>query len=363
MGLMIITVDYYACATSMALNEFYLYRSRRKEEESNFLVTFETDEETIKRYSDADSFRHSSGRGSVLRRNIEEIVSQQGEQGARVILHCHSPRLALMLMTSPSLWRRGVRVVLTVHSTYNNFSQIRRIATHLSFLWATVVVFCSQSGYDAYPHKRLFRRRLRVVENGVDVDRIDAAVSRSSSGARKVALSMITISRARAEKNIPFLLRVLCKLDADIHLDILGSLDQESQQLIDDGAMGNARALGQLEREEAYSYLSGADMFVSASLYEGLPLGVLEAMALGKGVILSNIASHREIERKAQGRGVLLIDLCEELWVERIAEIARNGGGDLKAMGISAREVVNQHFSLDVMHSRYDAIYRTVLDA
>ena len=42
-------------------------------------------------------------------------------------------------------------------------------------------------------------------------------------------------------------------------------------------------------------YLQASDIYISSSKSEGLPNGVLEAMAVGLPVILSNIEQHKEI--------------------------------------------------------------------
>lgn len=60
-------------------------------------------------------------------------------------------------------------------------------------------------------------------------------------------------------------------------------------------------------------WLQAADLFVSASRAEGMPLAVLEALSCGCPALLSDIAPHREIAEAVKGRGcVRLFDATDE---------------------------------------------------
>ena len=50
----------------------------------------------------------------------------------------------------------------------------------------------------------------------------------------------------------------------------------------------NIKCTGWIERKELENYLVNADIYLSTSLWEGLPLSVLEAMSIGLPVVLSD---------------------------------------------------------------------------
>jgi glycosyltransferase involved in cell wall biosynthesis len=59
------------------------------------------------------------------------------------------------------------------------------------------------------------------------------------------------------------------------------------------------------EREDAREVLAAADVFVLPSLWEGLPYVLVEAAALGKPIIASDIDGVREVVRSGE-TGVLV---------------------------------------------------------
>ena len=61
------------------------------------------------------------------------------------------------------------------------------------------------------------------------------------------------------------------------------------------GIVARVQLTGLIARENVYEHLSSADVFVSASRGEGLPVAVLEAMACRCPVVLSDIPPHREV--------------------------------------------------------------------
>jgi glycosyltransferase involved in cell wall biosynthesis len=93
-------------------------------------------------------------------------------------------------------------------------------------------------------------------------------------------------------------------------------------------------------------YLQVSDSFISASLAEGLPNTVLEAIACGLPVFLSNIPSHRELSNKQSifFEAQDIFNLSEKL------TIADNENHQIN-------EIFNKLFSAEEMSKKYQKIY------
>jgi glycosyltransferase involved in cell wall biosynthesis len=135
------------------------------------------------------------------------------------------------------------------------------------------------------------------------------------------------------------------------------SLIAESRNL---GLWNQVQVTGLVEREAVYRYLTSADLFVSMSAVEGLPISVLEAMACCCPVILSDIPSHREIAAGADFIPLIHPDDIGKL-VGEIRRFTRMLSSERIEMGEKCRGIVEERFSLSAMHERYTEIYAQVM--
>jgi glycosyltransferase involved in cell wall biosynthesis len=98
------------------------------------------------------------------------------------------------------------------------------------------------------------------------------------------------------------------------------------------------------------------DLYASASSKEGLPLAVLEAMALGLPVVATDIAGHREL--LGDGENVLVAPTADAV-ARAIERLAVDGQGR-RALGAGNRERV-QRFDVARMIDATECLYREAL--
>lgn len=109
--------------------------------------------------------------------------------------------------------------------------------------------------------------------------------------------------------------------------------------------------------ENVASYLQAADFFVSASHSEGLPNTVMEALASGLPVVLSDIQSHREVlDQSSRPSKFFKCGNLSEM-AKALNSMLREDREDLQQ---AARKLAESQFTASSMSEKYQALYREV---
>ncbi len=367
----IITVVNSLSPTSMPLNEFVSWRSRHIVGERHRVISLVGPSGSGGPTGVPESVPvEVAGGHFALRRRVRDLLVRGEEvDGEPAIVHAHHPRSGLMVALARLGARSGVPVLFTVHNMYSRYHPATRLLSAASVRGADHVTFVSHAAADAFPErlKRGNPGAFTVIPNGVDLERVDATLRRlGTSGMERPpgrAFRLINVGKFTEQKGHAFLLDVM-RLLPDVELVLVGegSLRPAIQERVErDGLAGRVRFTGLVPRERVYEELREADLFVSPALWEGLPIAVLEAMALAKPVLLSDIAPHREIRREEPD--LPLLAFRSEEWAGAIRSLADRGAAGLARLGATHRSTVERAFTLAGMHERYTEVYESLASA
>ncbi|MBK1728794.1 glycosyltransferase family 4 protein [Halorhodospira halophila] len=360
----IVYCSHSAAYTSSPLNEHYIYRKSHFPREQHYYIAINTCKEE-KRFKSNEKFRifECKGNDKKLFEALENIIDAH-TPSSNIIIHNHDPKATKKIAHFIKKRHHNIPLVYTIHNSYNKFSARKKCLTNLSILHSSKSVFCGRAAYEAYPYRHLFKQKTTFIPNGVDIDRIDSTLNRreGTSKPNDYRIKVATIAKNNGQKNLPHLLKLASELPKEMHLSVIGPLSDEDKNKIESLDTKNVRHVGVLERDEALLALSQNDIFASSSFYEGLPVAVLEAMAIGLPVVLSRIPPHLELSSKGDGPIVAECDLS--LWKQKIRELnelkqQKNNG--LQELGQLNRKLVEEHFSLAAMHKAYSSVYKELL--
>jgi glycosyltransferase involved in cell wall biosynthesis len=283
------------------------------------------------------------------------------------VIHAHTPHVAFLFQVATFLsGRRSLPLaIVTVHDSYPNYKIRNRLLFLPVFARFARVVCCSRSSFNSFPglYRWLAGDRLGAVPNGLDIARVDRIAAAGKHRRERGDFNVVAISRLVKIKN-PFTVLGAFRAGTNrgSHLTYIGDGPLRRSLLTmcsKDGLDGQVTFTGMLPREKVFERVLGADLFVSASRGEGLPVAVLETMACGCPVVLSDIPPHREIVGNVDF--IPLIRPDDETGFKREIESFQNmAPSDRARIGALCRSLVAERFSLEAMHAGYDAIYTAI---
>lgn len=115
----------------------------------------------------------------------------------------------------------------------------------------------------------------------------------------------------------------------------------------------NIEITGWVKREEVLERVSKNDIFILPSLWEGLPISLLEAMYLKKICIVSNCIGNKDVINN-ELNGFLCKELNEYV---KIIEKIQSKEYDLKNIAENAKDDVLKQYNIELMIEKYADIY------
>lgn len=286
------------------------------------------------------------------------------------VVHCHAPQTGLLLLMAMLAWRRlrplRSSLVYTVQDSFYDY-KLRNQAMMIASLGVfRRVIFCSWAAYESLPlmFKWLVRNRWRVVQNGVDIERVDRALDGEKRIRDDARFTVLSVGRLDKVKDPAVLMDAFeASAGPDDRLIFVGAglIEHElAARTARSGLSSRVLFTGLIARDQVFVQCARADVFVSASRGEGLPVSVMEAMVSGCPVILSDIPPHREL-----ADGASFIPLIGPGDVDGFAREIRRyrhmTGAERIEMGRRCREHIVARFSLPIMHAGTETVYREVV--
>ncbi|MDM7325323.1 MAG: glycosyltransferase [Thermus sp.] len=207
--------------------------------------------------------------------------------------------------------------------------------------------------------------KLRYIPNGVDTTRFAPdgelrARMRGELGLAEDAFVWLAVGRLEEAKDYPTLLQAFVGVirqhpEARLLVVGKGSLESHLRSLAQALGLEGAVALLGL-RQDIPGLMAAADAFVMSSLWEGMPMVLLEAHAAGLPVVATDVGGNREVVQEGV-TGYLVPPGDPDALAGamlRMADLPRDGR---TGMGLRGREWVEARFSFQTILDQWENVY------
>lgn len=279
------------------------------------------------------------------------------------IIHIHMVIAGFLFLLANLAFGKPMRcTVFTVSNSYQSYKLRNKLMLLPVFAFFQRVVCNSHAVFDSFPviYKWLGGKRLCTIQNGVDIDRVDGFLRDNRPAPRTGGFTVISVGRIIKIKNPLTVVNAYRKSAAPgDRLIFVGEGDMRAPVLAKARELGlehDVRLTGLVPRNRVYETLSEADVFISCSYGEGLPVAALEAMACRCPVILSDIQPHREI---ANGTDFIPLVPADDSdgFAREISRFRSLPAAERQAVGERCRAWAEKHFSLASMNRQYAELF------
>jgi len=214
----------------------------------------------------------------------------------------------------------------------------------------------------------LDRTKINTIYNGVDLDYFEGTPDypkiKNEFLQRGERILIGAVGRLVAEKGLEYLLTAIPKVlkrfsEARLLLVGDGPLRKDLERIVIDlDLTGKVTFVG--FRSDIKEILSSLDILVLPSLLEGFPMIILEAMAMAKPIVASDIPGIRE--QIIDGKNGILVPIKDS---NTLAAAIINILADRKAaenVGLVARKTVYEKFSIERMVAETESLYLSLLN-
>lgn len=276
---------------------------------------------------------------------IKKIIKQEKPD----IVHCHSSKAGLLGRVAVNT--KKIKTFYTPHGysfLMQDSSKIKRIIyktiEKIGTLNKSITIACSKGEYE---ESLKLTKRATYVSNGVNLEKLYKYIPKSIKKIDNKNLTIVTTGRICYQKN-PKLFNKIAQKFQNIKFIWVGTGKLESEL-----TSPNIEVTGWKNKDELMQILNKADIFILPSLWEGLPISLLEAMALKKPCIVSNVIGNRDVIINEKN-GFVCKNLDE---FEKIIIKIQNEEIDLNKISQNAFDDILKIYNTDAMTREYIKIY------
>lgn len=282
------------------------------------------------------------------------------------LVHAHLPIAGIAARIAGRI--TGTPVLYTEHNLHERYNPVTRRLNAATWGWQAGVVAVSADVATSIRRNVGEGVPVHTVLNGVNVRQFAPGVAsgddcRRSLGIPPGAPVVGTVAVFRVQKRLDHWLAIARRLAMDrpdAHFLMVGDGPERARMEQEAAVLGIADRVHWVGlHEDVRPFLAAMDVYLMTSEFEGLPIALLEAMAIGLVPVVTAVGGIGEVVRHMENGYVRPFGALSEIGSDVTALLADAQARN--ALGMSARATVAARFSMERMQGELERLYCEVL--
>lgn len=297
-----------------------------------------------------------------------KMVKKLVEEHQYDIVHCHSPVGGVVARLACRKARKnGTKVLYTAHgfhffkgaskTAWLVYYPIEKMCSYFTDVLITINQEDHQRAAGLHAKRNVYIPGVGVNTEEFRKIEINTAKKRAQLGIAEGDFLFISVGELSHRKNHETAIRALAKIEDSTCKYLIagtGPLDSQLKQLVDKLGL-KERVIFAGYRSDIKELLHASNAFVFPSIQEGLPVALMEAMAVGLPVVCSRIRGNVDLVEDGQG-GYLYTPMDVDGFAEGMKKLVHN---ELSSMGMVNMETMEK-FDIRTVNTEMEKIYRSV---
>lgn len=237
----------------------------------------------------------------VLRRIMKEF-----SKGEKCICNLHL-KLSVLMGVMAGAGLKNIKLVETYHNTYHHYKLQYKVLHPWISHYIAISYTCGEEMKQRFHTKNT---EMTVIPNGVNREEI-REIAYTYPVKEHKGILMMTVGRLSYEKNIKMPVKAFAEFCRnDLIYRVIGDGPQREEILAAAQKNNYIEFTGEIPRRCVLANLAEADIVIMPSLWEGRSILQLEAMALDKPLLLSDVPALREVFGEVQLKETELYRRC-----------------------------------------------------
>lgn len=221
-------------------------------------------------------------------KEVKKIIDEEKPD----VIHMHSSKAGIIGRLAAK--RKKIKLLYNPHGfsfLMSNISKTKRVfywlVEKIASLKKCTIIACS---YGELEHAKKITKNSICINNGLDIIKLNQEILKEEMKHPDIKnLKICTVGRINHQKN-PELFNKIAENNVNRSFTWIGDGELKSEL-----KSSNIKITGWKTRDEVIKLINDNDIFLLPSLWEGLPIALLEALYMKKICIVSNIIGNRDV--------------------------------------------------------------------